>query len=311
LPKASTELLAMIVLSRSKNAAAPMTRRDYGVAVGRGEELRDHRLTGFVRSVIVPTLPPHHFPDLCLVAPSCAWLRESSVSLLVFWSPKGGTGTSVTAAAVAIQAATFGPVRLVDLSGDQPAVLGLGADPDTGVADWLALGPIAPTDALERLAVPIVDRLVLVPRGSGGGELAPRAEAEAGAALGVALRDGPLTIVDAGVPHAPAARGVVEVADASFVVLRECYLALRRAAASPLTARAYGLVVHEEPGRALGVSDVASVLGRPVVARVAMRSAVARAVDAGVLPTRLPDALAKPAASLLRDVGVVPRGAAA
>ena len=71
------------------------------------------------------------------------------MSLLAFWSPKGGSGTSVTAAAVAIQAAKVRrPVRLVDLRGDLPAVLGLGADPATGVADWLAAGPTAPTDAL-------------------------------------------------------------------------------------------------------------------------------------------------------------------
>ncbi len=46
------------------------------------------------------------------------------MSLLAFWSPKGGSGTSVTAAAVAVQAARVrGPVRLVDLCGDLPAVL--------------------------------------------------------------------------------------------------------------------------------------------------------------------------------------------
>ena len=74
------------------------------------------------------------------------------MSLLAFWSPKGGSGTSVIAAACALHAAqTTGSVRLVDLCGDQPAILGLGADPETGVADWLAAGPTAPTDALDRL----------------------------------------------------------------------------------------------------------------------------------------------------------------
>lgn len=228
-----------------------------------------------------------------------------ALSLLVFWSPKGGSGTSVTAAAHAVQAARTGtPVRLVDLAGDLPAVLGLGVDPTTGVGDWLAAGPTAPTEALDRLGTEIVPGLLLVPRGCARAVLAPPVAAEAGAALGVALRDGPLTVVDAGVADTPATRALVEVADHSLPVLRECYLGLRRAAASPLVPRASGLVVLEEPGRALGSADVARVLERPVLVRIPVRSAVARAVDAGVLPTRLPEPLARAAAHLLRELGL-------
>ncbi len=233
------------------------------------------------------------------------------MSLLAFWSPKGGSGTSVTAAACAIHAARrAGPVRLVDLRGDQPAVLGLGADPETGVADWLAAGPTAPTDALDRLGIEVVPGLSLLPRGRLASVLEPEAAAEAGAALAVALRDGPLTIVDVGIPDSPVTRAVLEVSDATFLVLRECYLALRRAASSPLTSRAFGLVVLQEPGRSLSPADVAQVLGRPVTTRVAMRVAIARAVDAGVLPARLPEPLARSAEQILRSLGLV-RGRAA
>jgi hypothetical protein len=232
--------------------------------------------------------------------------------LLAFWSPKGGSGTSVTAASCAVHAARrVGPTRLVDVRGDLPAVLGLGADPETGVADWLAAGPTAPTDALDRLAVDVVPDLSLVPYGRTPSVLAPEVAAEAGASLAVALRDGPLTIVDAGVPETAVARALVEVADASLVVVRECYLALRRAAASSLTARACGLVVIQEPGRSLGPADVAQVLGRPVTARIPLRVATARAVDAGVLPTRLPDAMARGSEQILRALGLDPRRAAA
>jgi MinD-like ATPase involved in chromosome partitioning or flagellar assembly len=234
------------------------------------------------------------------------------VSLLAFWSPKGGSGTSVTAAACAVHAAsTVGNVRLVDLRGDLPAVLGLGAEPETGVADWLAAGPTAPTDALERLGVEIVPGLSLLARGRGHGVLEPEPAAAAGAALAVALRDGPLTIVDVGVPDTAVARAVAEVSDAAFVVTRECYLSLRRAANLALTARAYGLVVLQEPGRSLGPADVAQVLGRPVVARIPVRTAIARAVDAGVLPARLPEPLGRAGAQILRELGLVRRGAAA
>jgi cellulose biosynthesis protein BcsQ len=234
------------------------------------------------------------------------------VSLIAFWSPKGGSGTSVTVAACAIHAARRrAPVRLVDLAGDQPAVLGLGADPETGVADWLAAGPAAPTDALDRLGVEVVPGLSLVPRGGPASVLEPPVAAEAGAALAVALRDGPTTFVDVGVPDAPAARALLEVADATLLVVRECYLALRRAAASSLTARAFGAVVLQEPGRALGPADVGQVLGRPVTARVPVRAAIARAVDAGVLATRLPDPLVRVAEQILRELGLASNRAAA
>jgi hypothetical protein len=231
--------------------------------------------------------------------------------LLALWSPKGGSGTSVLAAACALVLArepNGGPngARLADLAGDQPAIFGLAADPTTGLADWLAAGPEAPADALERLVVTAAPGVALIPRGDSDRPLAPVPAAEAGAALAVALRDGPApTVVDAGSAAAPAARALVEVADASVVVLRGCYLALRRAVHSPLLARAAGVALVEESSRSLGPSEVRDVLDRPVLARVPVRPPVARAVDAGVLAARLPDALARPAARLLARVGLL------
>ncbi len=59
--------------------------------------------------------------------------------LLTLWSPKGGSGTSVLAAACALVLARRADgARLVDLAGDQPAIFGLPTDPGTGLADWLA-----------------------------------------------------------------------------------------------------------------------------------------------------------------------------
>ena len=236
------------------------------------------------------------------------------MSLLAFWSPKGGSGTSVVAAACAVHAAhTLGAVRLVDLRGDQPAILGLGADPETGVADWLAAGPTAPTDALDRLGVEIVPGLSLLARGGAPSLLEPSAAAESGAALAVALRDGPLTIVDVGLADSAVSRAVLEVTDTSIVVMRVCYVALRRAVRNPLTARSSGIVIVTEPGRSLGPSDLSQVLSRPVLARIPTRDAIARSVDAGTLPTRLPEPLSKAAATILRGLGhtAVRRGAAA
>ena len=224
--------------------------------------------------------------------------------LVCFWSPKGGSGTSVLTAAAALVLARTGPARLADLDGDQPAILGLAADPEQGLRDWLSTGPEAPTDALDRLAVDAGRELTLLPAGDGDVGLAA---AEAGAALGVALQTDPApTVVDVGVLSAgrmPALHALVEVADASVVVVRGCYLALRRAVRLELTASATGAVFVDEGGRALGAHDVANVLGIPVLATVSLRASTARAIDAGVLPTRLPDALARPAREVLRRIG--------
>lgn len=236
------------------------------------------------------------------------------MALLTLWSPKGGSGTSVFAAACAVVVAREAGVRLVDLGGDQPAIFGIGSEPARGVGDWLAAGPDAPTDALDRLAVEAAPGLALIPRGDEPGALAPHPAAEAGAALAVALRDGPVpTLVDAGTASEPAVRALLEVSDVSIVVLRGCYLTLRRAVRHPAVGRAAGIVAVDEQGRAIGTREMADVLGRPVIARVPSREAIARAVDAGVLGQRLPDALARPAAASMRAVGLLvhQRGAAA
>jgi hypothetical protein len=47
------------------------------------------------------------------------------------------------------------------------------------------------------------------------------------------------------------------------------------------------------------------VLDLPVLARVPVRAGVARAVDAGVLGTRLPEILARPIGKLLADLGLL------
>jgi Mrp family chromosome partitioning ATPase len=220
---------------------------------------------------------------------------------LALWSPKGGSGTSVVAASLALVAASRGRTRLADLGGDQPAVLGLPAGPPApgavdGLSGWLAAGPAAATEWLDALAIPVVPGLSLLPLGPGPLE---GAGPEAGAALAVALRDGGTTILDAGAVPWPAARGATEVADRLVVVLRPCYLALRRAVDDLRLARSVGAIVVDEPGRVLDADDVAAVLTVPVVGRFPVRPEIARAVDAGVLRDRLPAALAGSAAAVL------------
>jgi cellulose biosynthesis protein BcsQ len=235
--------------------------------------------------------------------------------LLALWSPKGGSGTSVLAATCSIVLAReAGAARLGDLDGDHPAIFGLGAEPPVGLVDWLNAGPEAPSEALDRLAVEAAPGVALLPRGGSDRTLAPVAIAEAGAALAVALRDGPVaTIVDCGRASDPATRAMVEVADVSVVVVRGCYLAVRRALRAPALARTAGVVLVEEKDRSLTEKEVGDVLDLPVLARVPVKAAIFRAVDAGVLAARLPEPIARPASVLVRRVGLgsARRGAAA
>jgi hypothetical protein len=246
--------------------------------------------------------------------------------LVTLWSPKGGSGTSVFAAACALalsrpagrrahERADDGiAARLGDLDGDQPAIFGLASELETGVSEWLATGPDAPTEALDRLAVDVATTVTLLPRGSGSRVLAPPAAAEAGAALAVALRDGPVpTIVDAGRADTPAARALVEVSDVSLVVVRACYLALRRAVHAPLLAHAAGVIVVGENRSSLQARDVTEVLTIPTVATVPWLSTTARLVDAGVFARRTPESMLRPARDAMRAVGALGRrrGAAA
>ncbi len=78
-------------------------------------------------------------------------------------------------------------VRVADLAGDLPAVFGLGADPDVGLADWLDAGVEAPTEALDRLLTEVAPGVALLPRGRGPRVPTVLPAPETGAALGVAL----------------------------------------------------------------------------------------------------------------------------
>ena len=69
-------------------------------------------------------------------------------------SPKGGVGTSVVAAALALRHAHAGhPTVLVDLAGDQPDLLGVAPSSSLGIGDWAARGDDVPVEALTALEV--------------------------------------------------------------------------------------------------------------------------------------------------------------
>lgn len=205
--------------------------------------------------------------------------------LVACWSVKGGVGTTVVATSLGLllaRRARSGAV-LADLAGDIPAVLGL-PEPDTpGLAGWLAAGDGVPADGLARLEVDTMPGLSLLPRGPGA-LVSDRADV-----LASLLDRGPRTVVaDCGRAEAGAA-AVAAGAQRSILVTRPCYMALRRAMASPL--RPSEVVVVREPGRSLTRHDIESAVRAPVRAEIEADPAVARAVDAGLLAGRLPRSL--------------------
>ena len=206
--------------------------------------------------------------------------------LVACWSPKGGSGTTVTAVLLALACARSSPggVLLADLCGDVPAALGV-ADPDgPGLAEWLAASRDVGADALGRLEVDVGRGVGLLPRGAASVAAGTALRAELLAS--VLAADERAVVADcSGVERSPG-REVAAGATLSLEVLRPCYLALRRALA--VSVQPTGVILLDEPGRALQRHDVEDVLGAPVWAEVPVDGSISRAVDAGLLGARLP-----------------------
>jgi cellulose biosynthesis protein BcsQ len=219
--------------------------------------------------------------------------------LVACWSVKGGSGTTVVSAALALSVAAAGrDTLLVDLAGDLPAALGLPEPEGPGLADWLRAGAEVPGDALTRLEVDAGPNLALLPAGGTMPDDAGRGE-ELAALLAV---DGRVVVADCGSAPSPSATSVAVAAGAglSLLVVRPCYLALRRALHAPVEAS--GVVLVGEPQRALQQQDVADVLGLRVRAAIPWKPAVATAIDAGLLGRRVPPPLERSLRGLVETV---------
>ena len=160
---------------------------------------------------------------------------------------RGGQGTSTTAAALGLLAARRG--HRVELITDTP---------DTMNA---LLGLSNPPDD-EADAVEVVPGFTL------------RSEPSGSAAL---------VITDTGIlTSAHDAAELVQLA----VLRGPCYLSLR-ATLDVARRDVDGIVIVREPGRSLTRQDIATVTGLEVVAETQASPAVARAIDAGVLPASI------------------------
>lgn len=210
--------------------------------------------------------------------------------IVTCWSVKGGSGTSVVAGGLAVAWAADRPVLAVDLGGDLPSVIGTAVPPGPGVLDWLRAGEGVGAAALDALAVDAAPGLRVLHRGGGQGGSASDAGDERWPAFAEAMTATRADVViDAGL--APLPRPLAACTDASLLVIRPCYLALRRA--SLVHDVPAGVVVVSEPGRALGRRDIERVLGIRIAAEIRLDPAVARAADCGLLASRLPGSLAQ------------------
>jgi len=233
-------------------------------------------------------------------------VNSEKTALWSFCAAKGGTGVSVLAAAVACALRSDHDVLLVDMADDQPDLLGIDAE-GPGVRDWLTADTSVGVETLDNLITPVRDQLSLLPSGArcDMSVVPPQRTME----LVEALRDrAGVVIIDAGVtqegPFEPP-QLIWASSERTTLVVRACYLGLKRA--QRLNLAPTDVVEVVEGGRALRTIDVEAVLGQPVTNRVALDPVIARAVDAGLLSSRLP----RPLRRLVRSLDSVGADAAA
>lgn len=208
--------------------------------------------------------------------------------LTICCGAKGGSGTSVTSAALALT--SDDPSVVVDTTGVMPLVLGV-AEPDTpGLFDWFSSE--APATRLTALEVPLTEDRSMIGRGT----LTTSSEQRWRDAADVWALDDRHIIVDAGT-NPPTNFLDVERAR-KLLVTRPCYLAVRAAIDGSLPID--GVILIDEPGRSLRAPDIESALGVPVVTTLLIDPAVARAVDAGLLLGRLPRGMRRQLRQVLR-----------
>ena len=220
----------------------------------------------------------------------------------MFWSfcaPKGGVGTSVVAAAAALECSRLQPTVLIDFGGDLAHVFGLDVEGKHGVHDWLAASDEVGTESLDHLLLDVAPNLSLMPAGPKSfGPTTPDRAVRFVEAMKVI---GDLVIADVGaVPEVVDPRSVICVSgDRTTCVVRACYLALRRFSKLPVLVD--DIVEIEEPGRALRTLDIEAVAGLAVSARIPFDPSIARAVDAGLLGQRMPRSLRRNVRMLIED----------
>ena len=218
--------------------------------------------------------------------------------LIILSSPKGGSGTSVVAASLAIASSSSTPTLLVDLAGDQAAIMGL-PEPPVGLSDWVK--GMTHHD-FDEILITCNENLQLAPSGSSAIEiLSTNAWNKLARAVTKKEADGCNIVIDFGQANLPLAFD--KLIHTHYMVTRPCYLSLRRAV--NLDQRFSAVIVVQEHDRVLTTSDVESVMKLKCAAEVPYSSDISRRVDSGLLKSRLP-LLLHAALSPLVSPGVSP-----
>ncbi len=210
--------------------------------------------------------------------------------LTVVWSVKGGVGASVAAASLARAGSSAGECLLVDFGGDQSAILGVPEPSEPTLAEWVESPNDVAHDSLRRIETAIAPNLSLLQAG------APEVLADGIDRLRLGLQllrvADRHVVIDLGrISSLPeqVGRAVLESVGEhgrSLLVTTPCYLSLRRAQAH--AHRATGVVLIDDPSRALRKADVEACLPTPVVATIPHLPTISRAIDAGLLVGRFP-----------------------
>lgn len=220
----------------------------------------------------------------------------------MFWSfcaPKSGLGTSVVTAAVALESARRARTVVIDFGGDLAHIFGVDADAKPGVHDWLAASDDVGAESLEHLTLDVAENLALMPMGgTRPSSIAP----ERAVHLVEAMNSfGEIAIADTGAftemtdPRAL----ICASGDRTTCVLRACYLAMRRFSKLPVVVDDVAEI--QEPGRALSTLDIEAVVDMPVAARIPLAPSISRAVDAGLLSSRMPRSLRRNVRLLIEE----------
>lgn len=211
------------------------------------------------------------------------------------WSIKAGVGTTTTGVALALQQAKSAGKEflLVDTQGDLPHAIGLSEPRAAGISEWLVRG-----GELGELEYSITSKVSMLPLGHH--PIAPQLQPEKPEQLAEYLAaDRREVIIDCGClwrhefdfdnhfdGQLQLATTLLEAADNSWLVAKSCFLGLRRLALSPF--KPSGVVLLMEAGRSLVASDVSDLARCPVIAQLEADVRVARAIDAGLLASDLP-----------------------
>jgi hypothetical protein len=193
-------------------------------------------------------------------------------------SPKGGQGCTTIAAVLGVIAAHDQPTVLFDTRGDAATILGMrDVQPARTVGDAIAEA----VEPCRRLRVAAVT-----------GE---SVDTDALTVIEELVLSGHRVIVDTGTDHDVLHR-FDPLNPQRLLVTRSCYIALRRAVGVPFVPDQVVLIAERQ--RALTEHDVSVALALPVLS-VPYEPSVARAIDAGLLASRLPRCLTSPLARIL------------